>query len=184
MCLSVCLSLLSGDIYIFIYLCCGSRTFTQGQKYKTRYVKKTRLSAEKNLYLHVVAVIMTTFRGYQFNTPHQPTQLYGFPPSPLLLKYASYITFQITMFIVYTKWECQCLSSSFLKLLTLNKLKSQQTLFQEGQTFLSIFALKLFWIRHSTFWIPRSKHFIWRWLWFLKSILRISLSLSLEYFRF
>lgn len=49
LCVPVCLFVLAVwiYIYIFIYLCCGSRTFTQGQKYKTRYVKKTRLSAEK-----------------------------------------------------------------------------------------------------------------------------------------
>lgn len=72
LCVRVCLFVLVVwiYIYIFIYLCCGSRTFTQGQKYKTRYVKKTRLSAGKKLYLYVVAVIMTKFRGYQFNTPH------------------------------------------------------------------------------------------------------------------
>lgn len=104
LCVPVCLCVLA--VWIYIYL--NIYVAVQGLLRKARNIKrdmsrKRGYQPKKNLYLYVVAVIMTTFRGYQFNTPHQPTQLYGFPPSPLLLKYASYITFQITMFIVYTK---------------------------------------------------------------------------------
>lgn len=108
LCVRVCLDLFVLVVWIYIYIYLYIYVAVQGLLRKARNIKrdmsrKRGYQPKKKLYLYVVAVIMTKFRGYQFNTPHQPTQLYGFPPSPLLLKYASYITFQITMFIVYTK---------------------------------------------------------------------------------
>lgn len=58
-------------IYVYIYVA------VQGLLRKARNIKrdmsrKRGYQPKKNLYLYVVAAIMTKFQGYQFNTPHPP----------------------------------------------------------------------------------------------------------------
>lgn len=76
------------------------------------------------LYLYVVAVKMTRVRGYQYNPnptpntyPHPTTYAGGFqPPTQICLLLHNFSDHNV--YCLHIERECQCLSSSFLKLFT------------------------------------------------------------------
>lgn len=94
----------------------------QGLLRKARNIKRDmsrkRGYQSEELYLYVVAVKMTRVRGYQYNPNPNPHHFcWGFfqPPTQICLLH-NFLDHNV--YCLHTERECQCLSSSFLKLLT------------------------------------------------------------------
>lgn len=73
--------------YIYIYIYLYIYVAVQGLLRKARNIKrdmsrKRGYQPKKKLYLYVVAVIMTKFRGYQFNTPPPTHPIIWVSPLP------------------------------------------------------------------------------------------------------